>query len=180
MTDTRQDQNQPLPDDPHAMGDADTPSDEAPLNLLSQVQKERDDLEQRLLRTAADYQNFIKRAHQNVAAAEQQALFDVAKSLVIVMDHFDRALDVDESKATATDVLAGLRIVHDELLGALAKFGVKRVDALPGTPFDPMPHEALMRQPAAGIEPDHVAQQFQPGYVLNQKTVRAAQVSVAE
>jgi len=152
----------------------------APIDLLAKVQQERDELEQRLLRTTADYQNFIKRSQQNVVAAEEQTLLGVARSLVTVMDHFDRALDVEADKAQVKDVLAGLQIVHDELLAALGRFGIERVDAEAGTPFDPNYHEALMRQPADDIETDHVVQQFQPGYKLKDKPVRPAQVSVAQ
>lgn len=160
--------------------DAAAPEAEAPLDLLAQLQQERDELEQRLLRTTADYQNFIRRSQQNVTAAEEQTLLGVARGLVTVMDHFDRALDVDDQNVQAKDVLAGLQIVHDELLTALNRLGIERINAEPGTPFDPNIHEALMRQPADGIEPDHVVQQFQPGYVLKDKPVRPAQVSVAQ
>lgn len=159
--------------------DAQAEQPDEPDQLLTRVQQERDELEQRLLRTAADYQNYVRRAQQNVAAAEQQALLEVSRALVTVLDHFDRALDVDESKATVKDVLAGLKIVHDELIAALAKFGIERVDAKPGEPFDPNKHEAMLRTEAEGIDPDHVAQQFQPGYAIKDKTIRPAQVSVA-
>lgn len=164
------------PDSPPTEGE----TGESPEALLAQVQQERDELEQRLLRTTADYQNFARRAQQNVTAAEQQALLDVARGMVTVMDHFDRALDVDPARSTAADVLAGLKIVHDELLAALARFGVQRFDAQPGTPFDPVRHEAMLHQAAEGIDPDHIVQQFQPGYQFKEKTVRPAQVSVAQ
>lgn len=159
---------------PHEGTDEPSPDD-----LLTRVQQERDELEQRLMRLAADYENYKKRALRNVTDAEQQTLMDIGRGLVSVMDHFDRALDVDEQQATTRDVLAGLKIVHDELLAALARFGITRVEAEPGTPFDPNLHEALMRTEAEGIETDHVVQQFQPGYALKDKTLRPAQVSVA-
>jgi len=155
--------------------DAAPPSDD----LFSRVQQERDELEQRLMRIAADYENYKKRAFRNVTEAEEQTLMDVGRGMVTVMDHFDRALDVDPDKANTKDVLSGLKIVHDELLGALAKFGIQRVEAKPGDPFDPNRHEAMMRTEAEGIDPDHVVQQFQPGYAIKDKTIRPAQVSVA-
>jgi len=152
---------------------------QSPDDPLTRVQRERDQLEQRLMRIAADYENYKKRALRNVTEAEEQTLMDVGRGLVTVMDHFDRALDVDPHKANTKDVLSGLKIVHDELLGALAKFGIQRVEAKPGDPFDPNRHEAMMRTEAEGIDPDHVVQQFQPGYAIKDKTIRPAQVSVA-
>ncbi len=190
MTEDPRNQEQPVaedldelsqvpPGEAEEAADADDSADASPDGLLARVQQERDELEQRLMRIAADYENYKKRALRNVTEAEEQALISVGRGLVTVMDHFDRALDVDEAKANTKDVLAGLKIVHDELLAALARFGITRVNAEPGTPFDPNRHEALMRTAAQGIEPDHVVQQFQPGYAINDKTLRPAQVSVA-
>lgn len=154
------------------------------LVLLQQQHEElaakHDDLERRYVRMAADYQNFTRRAQQNQAAAREQQLMEVAKALVTVLDHFDRALDVDESAASAKDVLAGVKIVHEELASSLTKFGIDRIDAQPGDAFDPQKHEAMMRQPHDDIETNHVVQQFQPGYAMGDKTIRAAQVSVAQ
>ena len=61
--------------------------------LLSRLQAERDELESKLLRVSADYQNFARRAQQNVDSAVEQKIMDMARSLVTVMDHFDRALE---------------------------------------------------------------------------------------
>ena len=144
------------------------------------LQAERDELEQKLLRTAADYQNFIRRANQNVDSARQESLSSVAKSMVTVLDHFDRALQLDAETTSTADVLGGVRSIKDELLRALERFGLTRLDVEPGTEFDPNLHEALMRQPSDDVESGSVAAQFQPGYLLNDRPIRPAQVSVAE
>lgn len=148
-------------------------------NLLAKLQTERDELESKLLRVSADYQNFARRAQQNVESAVEQKLMDVARGLVVVMDHFDRALE-GQSKDEATGVLQGVMMVHDELLSTLNRFGVERLDVEPGTEFDPNRHEALLRQPSDEIESNHVTMQMQPGYVLGAKVIRPAQVGVAE
>ncbi|MFW6033239.1 MAG: nucleotide exchange factor GrpE, partial [Phycisphaeraceae bacterium] len=57
---------------------------------------------------------------------------------------------------------------------------IERIEAQPGEPFDPNRHEALMRQASDEVESGHVTTQFQPGYVLSDKTIRPAQVAVAE
>lgn len=146
---------------------------------LDKLQAERDELEAKLLRVSADYQNFARRAQQNVDAAVQQKLMDVARGLTTVLDHFDRALE-GQSQDEASGVLQGVMMVHSELLATLNRFGVERVDVEPGTEFDPNRHEALMRQPSDEIESNHVTMQMQPGYVLGDKVIRPAQVGVAE
>lgn len=149
------------------------------LDPLAQMQAQRDELESRLLRVSADYQNFVRRAQQNTNAAVEQKLIDMARSLVTVMDHFDRALE-GQSKDEATGVLQGVMMVHDELLSTLNRFGIERLDVQPGEEFDPNRHEALMRQPSETIESNHITMQMQPGYVLGNKIIRPAQVGVAQ
>lgn len=137
-------------------------------------------LKSQLLRSAADYQNFARRSQQSINDAREQQLMDVARSLLNVLDTFDRALAVDPAKATTEALLKGVEMVRDELLKVLQKFDIRRIDATPGEEFDPKRHEALMRQPVAGIESNHVASQLSPGYILGDKTLRPVKVSVAE
>ena len=160
--------------------DAAQGSDEAEADPLAEMQAERDALEDKLKRMAADYQNFARRAEQNVVAARQLQLMDVAKQLVPVLDHFDNALSVDPDKASAADLLKGVTIVRDELMRTLGSFGVQRLDVEVGEPFDPNRHEALMRQADTDIESNHVTAQLQPGYTIEDKTIRPAKVSIAE
>ena len=162
-----------------AIEDAEHEAQAEERELLERLQSERDELESKLLRVSADYQNFARRAQQNVNAAVEQKLMDVARGLVTVMDHFDRALE-GQNRDEADGVLQGVMMVHDELLSTLNRYGIERLDVEPGTEFDPNRHEALMRQPSAEIESNHITMQMQPGYVLGEKVIRPAQVGVAE
>lgn len=148
-------------------------------DLLAALQVERDELEQKLLRTAADYQNYVKRSEQHRRQACEQQLMDLGRAMVTVLDHFDHATAVDAQKASVQAVLDGVQIVRDELLRTLERFGIRRVDAVRGEPFNPEVHEALMRQQDAEIEPGHVVAQLQAGYVLHDKTLRPAKVALA-
>lgn len=147
--------------------------------LLERLQSERDEMESKLLRVSADYQNFARRAQQNVESAVEQKLMDVARGLTTVLDHFDRALE-GQDQGEAAGVLQGVTMVHTELLATLNRFGIERMDVEPGTEFDPNKHEALMRQPSEDVESNHITMQMQPGYVLGDKVIRPAQVGVAE
>ena len=147
---------------------------------LSAVERERDELHDRLLRTAADYQNYVRRAEQHADSARQQQVMEMARALLSVLDHFDRAVEADPQQTTTEDLLSGVKMVRQELLRVLAGFGIERLDVEPGEPFDPNHHEALMRQASEQWETNAVTAQLRPGYKLGEKTVRPAQVSVAE
>ena len=144
------------------------------------LRQELQELNDKYLRTAADYQNFIRRAEQNVMTAREQQIMSMARELVTVLDHFDRAIEVDTEKVSAEDLLSGVKIVKDELLRAVGKYGVKRIEAAVGEEFDPNKHEAMMRQESEDVQTNHIVQQFQPGYVINDKTIRPAGVIVAQ
>ena len=144
------------------------------------LQAEIDSLKSRLLRATADYQNQARRASQDVSQAREQQLFEVAKGLVGILDLFDQALAVDPKKVTAESLQQGVEMVRSEFIKLLDRFNIQRIEANPGDEFDPKRHEALMRQPAEGVEPNRIAVQLQPGYTLGERTVRPVKVSVAD
>ena len=147
---------------------------------LEQLRAEKRELEERLLRVSADYQNYAKRSQSNLIVAQQQKVMDIARGLVAALDHFDRALEVDPEKTATADLLQGVTSIKDELLKALQSFGIQRIDVEPGTEFDPVRHEAMLRQPHEDIASGHVVMQLLPGYVVDDRVVRPAQVGVAE
>lgn len=151
-----------------------------PDDPVSVMQAERDEMQAKYLRALADMQNYARRAQQNVADARQQQVMDVARAMLTVLDHFDNALNLDPQTATAESVLRGVQMVRDELHATLERFGVRRIDARRGEEFDPNRHEALMHEPVEGLEPNHVATQYQPGYLIGDKTLRPAKVSVSQ
>lgn len=146
----------------------------------SDLQKERDQLEERLARVSADYQNFVRRSQQEAITLRQAQMVDLAKSLTTVMDHFDHAMNVDIENTSTGDLMQGVHMVRDELLKTLEQFGVRRLDVEPGEEFDPNRHEAMMRQASDDVKTNHVVAQLQPGYTLGEMTVRPAKVTVAE
>ncbi len=147
---------------------------------VASLTRELAELNDRYLRLAADYQNYARRAEQKSGEAREQQTMDIARALVPVLDHFERALNIDAQSAAMPSVLAGVQMVQDELNRVMERFGVKRIDVQPGEELDPRRHEALMRQPAVNVPTNHVVAQLQPGYALGEKTIRPAKVSVAE
>jgi len=149
-------------------------------DALAAVQRERDDLNDRLLRAHADYQNLARRSQQSVAEAREQQLMSMARSLLSVLDNFDHALQSDAAKTSAEELLKGVHIVRDQLTQTLEGFGIRKMPVEQGDAFDPNRHEALMRQSVENLPPDHVAAELQPGYTIGDKTLRPAKVSVSE
>jgi len=140
---------------------------------------ERDELLARLQRTAADHQNFQRRAANNEREAGTQARTGVVQSIIPVLDHFELALGQDPAKSTAEQIVGGVRVIRDELMRVLANFGVSVIDPTPGDEFDPNCHEAMLRQPADGVPPGCVSLNLGVGYKLGDRVVRPAKVAVA-
>ena len=82
--------------------------------------------------------------------AVQYANQSLIRTLIPIIDNFERALAVDPAKTDASTVLKGLQLVHDQLMKELEKQQVDVINPKPGTPFDPTKHEALMQQDVPG------------------------------
>lgn len=140
------------------------------------LEQQNKELHDRLLRTAADFENAKKRAKKEVDEAQQRGREQLIKELLPVLDNLERALQ----HAAEKDPLAqGVRMVEKLLLAALEKFGVTRFSAL-GQPFDPSLHDAIQQVETTEVAPGLVAQQFALGYLSGGRLLRAAMVAVAK
>jgi molecular chaperone GrpE len=141
---------------------------------VEEQQPEKDD---RLLRLAADFENYKKRAARErdeyVTLANERLL----KELLPILDDLERALDAAEEHEEA-QLEEGVRLVHRSLASLLARNGVEEI-ATDGK-FDPHVHEALLAQPAEDREHGDVLDVIQKGYKLGDRVVRPARVIVAE
>jgi molecular chaperone GrpE len=149
---------------------------------VHRLQAERDDLYQRLARATADFKNAQRRVQSEADQRVQYANHSLIKSLLPVIDNFERALAQDASKVDAASILRGMQIVHDQWLNVLKQQQVNEIAPKPGDPFDPAQHEALMQQDApqfAGSTSPVVAQLLQKGYSLGDRILRPAQVAVS-
>jgi molecular chaperone GrpE len=154
----------------------------------------------RLLRIAADLENFKKRAARERVEAAQLASTALIQKLLPVLDHFEMAQaaaqtadsshrpaapgqNEDGSEAKAGDdklasLQAGVALIQQQLKGILAESGLEEIDAS-GKPFDPMWHEAVSQQETAEVPDGHVVQQLRKGYKLCDRLLRPATVIVA-
>ena len=103
-------------DDGDDAGEPESPELAAARAELAELTTKHADVEGKLLRTAADFQNFVRRSAQNEEDAKQQTLMKVAKALVPVLDNFDRALELDPETTSALDLLKGSESIRATLL----------------------------------------------------------------
>ncbi|ABS28653.1 nucleotide exchange factor GrpE [Anaeromyxobacter sp. Fw109-5] len=130
---------------------------------------------ERLLRAAADLENFKKRAAREREEVQRFGNEQVVKDLLPVVDGLDRAL----AAAPAGDAVAdGVRLVRASLEQALAKHGVSAFSAM-GARFDPVAHEALLQVPTDAQPPGTVVLEHARGFKLHGRLVRPAMVGVA-
>jgi molecular chaperone GrpE len=153
---------------------ADDPAAELRARVES-LEKEKQDTHERLLRTAADFDNFRKRSRKDADEARWKAREDVLKEMLPVIDNLERAL---AAAGEGGPVVDGVRLVLRQFQTALERFEVKGFPAL-GTPFDPTRHEAIAHLPTAEHPPGTVASEMQRGYMMGERLLRPALVAVA-
>lgn len=169
--------------DPELAGDAvgaasvkaDPESPPSAAELQERIQK----LTDALARTKADSANLQRRAAIEQVETRTYAKAEVMKSLLGVLDDFDRALAATESEQDSDALVKGVRLVYDNMLRALTAHGLAPIDAL-HQPFDPSIHEALVQQPNDEHPPGTVIEQVARGYRLHDRLLRPAQVVVAK
>ena len=144
---------------------------------LTEAQEAIAELNERIVRLTADFDNFRKRAQREKDEARQFANQGLLEKLLPVLDNFEMALTaVKDADPSLRD---GVQMILDQLLGVLKESGVEPVDAM-GQPFDPNLHEALSQEETTEVEEGTVVQQVQRGYKLNDRLVRPARVVVAK
>ncbi|MGP8020197.1 MAG: nucleotide exchange factor GrpE [Limisphaerales bacterium] len=137
----------------------------------------------RLLRTAADFENFKKRAARERHEAAQSATASLVHKLLPVLDHFEMAQAAAQNAPAPQSGTAalqdGIAMIQQQLKGILAETGLEEVDAS-GRPFDPTLHEAVSQLETTDAPEGQVIQQIRKGYKLRDRLLRPATVVVAK
>jgi molecular chaperone GrpE len=142
---------------------------------LQKVKAERDALLDRLARAQAEFDNARKRAGKEQQEYRDYAAADAIKSLLPVLDSFERALQV---KSESGDLRSGVELILKQFQDALSRLGVRAVPAK-GEVFDPRHHEAIEMVETTDA-PDHqVVEELQRGYKFKDRLLRPAMVKVA-
>lgn len=146
---------------------------------ILRLRVERDEALAARQRALADFANYQRRADESERRAFQNGAAKVVRSLIPPLDHLDLALGQDPASMKLDQLLAGVRMVQDELGRALDASGVSRFSPARGDEFDPQRHEAMLRQPAPDLPPNAIVQSVQPGYAMGDYVLRPAKVIVS-
>jgi molecular chaperone GrpE len=145
----------------------------------AELQKQRDDYYDRLLRKTAEFDNYRKRIDRERAQLSEAAAADLLQELLPLVDDMERALKADPGTEATEGIRRGVELIHQQLLKLLGKRGVTPIEAL-GQDFDPHFHMAVAHEPADGRREGEVVEEFSRGYMLGDRLLRPAMVKVAK
>lgn len=142
--------------------------------------KEEVDWKAKYYYLAADMENARKRAERERENLLKYGSEKILGDLVDVVDNFERTVDMlkNDEDSKVKNIVIGLDMVKKQFLDSLGKHGLTQLEGL-GKVFDPNFHEAVGQEYVEGKQPNEVVKEFQKGYVLNGRLVRAAKVVVA-
>jgi|SRR5579863_3027913 len=143
---------------------------------LQKLRGERDALLDRLARMQADFDNARKRAAKEQQDHRDYALADAVKTLLPVLDSFERALHV--SAREKSELRSGVQLIYKQLQDALTKLGLRPIPSK-GEPFDPHLHQAIEMVETTQAEDHQILEELQRGYKLKDRLLRPSMVKVA-
>jgi molecular chaperone GrpE len=147
-------------------------------SAIGQLQRERDDYYDRLLRKTAEFDNFRKRVERDRRELTEWAAADVLTEVIGVLDDFDRAMQAP-CPEEAKPFRAGLELIHRALGELLRKRGVTPIESI-GASFDPHVHQAVAYEEVEGKPDGEVVDELRKGYRLGERLLRPAMVKVAK
>ena len=158
-----------LPDDA-------APGPEALAAELEKSQAEVADLQDRLLRRQAEFENFRRRADRDRSDFLQYAGMEIVREIIPVLDDFERALKIE---CPDPEYRKGIELIYQRLDDTLKKIGLEPIAVPPGADFDPNLHQAVVRFETEEAPDNTILEEFQRGYNFKGKLLRPSMVRVA-
>jgi molecular chaperone GrpE len=143
---------------------------------IVQMELEKEEFTNRLLRLQADFDNFRKRVRVEKEDLRQYAIFDFTKKMLPVIDNLERACAAESENEE--DIITGLKMILKQLLEVFQSEGVIPIDCQ-GKPFDPNYHEAVLRDEDSDYPVNTVVEEFQKGYMMKDRVLRPSMVKVS-
>ncbi|MDO8274935.1 MAG: nucleotide exchange factor GrpE, partial [Serpentinimonas sp.] len=143
---------------------------------VARLQAQNTELAEQYLRTKAEMENLRRRTDEEVSKVRKFAVEGFAESLVPVLDSLEAGLAVQE--ATAQQIRDGAEATLKQLQSALARHRVQPIVPAAGSRFDPHQHQAIGVVAAADQEPNTVVAVLQKGYLIAERVLRPAMVTV--
>ena len=151
-------------------------------DILAKYRELQDQLrqaEERVLRTAADAENFKKRLQREKEEQTRYANETFVRELLPVIDNLERALQHSATAPNQEGLFEGLNMTLKGFIDTLARFGCTVLEAI-GKTFDPNFHEAVSQEESSKVEPNTVLKELQKGYMLKERLLRPAMVIVSK
>lgn len=146
--------------------------------IVAEYEQAMGELTLDLQRTRADFENFRKRADVDKELARASGRASAILQLIPVIDTIERAVNYTPEELTSNPWVQGIAGLVKNLEKTLENLKVARIDAQPGTTFNPEVHEAIQFDEDATGEKEVVAEELQSGYMLDGKVIRHAMVKV--
>jgi len=146
---------------------------------LARMKAEYEARYDQMLRTIAEFENTKKRAEREKEEFLKYALEGIVKDLIPMVDNIERAIESTKQSKDFDALAEGIQMIHKQFLNLLERRGVTPIEAV-GQPFDPTQHEAIMLMESEEFPENRVIQEFQRGYLLHDRVVRPAMVSVSK
>ena len=135
-------------------------------------------LKEQILRKAAEFENFRRRTRDEQQALVKYGSEGLILELLSVLDDFDRSMKSGKEHPDFDSLYSGTELVRAKLLKVLEARGLRRLAAV-GTAFDVDYHDALLQVPTSEVEAGTVLDEVEPGYMLHERVIRHAKVTVA-
>jgi molecular chaperone GrpE len=171
-----------MPDDTanqqETTGAATEPSPEQEPSPVEALRREKDAVQDRLLRTAAEFDNYRKRVERDRRDQADSMIADTLTDLLPIIDDLERALQAP-SGGEADPLRKGVELIHRQMLDLLRRRGVKPIQAV-GADFDPRFHESVVSESTGDHREGEVLEELRRGYMLGERLLRPAMVKVAK
>lgn len=145
---------------------------------FEELQREHQDLKDRLLRTAAEFDNFKKRSEREYVNLIANANAELISDLLPVVDDLERFQQSTEG-AQVENLRKAVELIYRNMMKVLSQYGVKPIESV-GQPFDPEKHEALMQVESGEHPSGMVVEEHIKGYEMNERVLRHAKVIVSK
>lgn len=145
----------------------------------SELQRQRDEFYDLLLRKSAEFDNYRKRIERERQSFAEATIAGVMEDLLPLVDDLERALAADAGTEGADAYRKGVELIYRQLDDLLRKRGVRVIEAV-GADFDPHIHQAISHEPAEGRRDGEVIEEFRRGYMLGDRLLRPSMVRVAK
>lgn len=143
-----------------------------------ELEQKLGEITQDLQRTRADFENYMKRSEIDKTSARQAGQSSAILKLLPVIDNIERAITCTPEELKDNTWVQGVASLVKNLEKSLDELNLKRIDAKPGTIFNPDLHEAILFDEDSVGEHEVIAEEMQPGYTLNGRPIRHSMVKV--